>query len=93
MVQVGGDSAKSECYGLTVGTSENEQDEPVDTMFGGRYLNEFQKREGQWRISKRTDMADWAHRFPNGLDALASSGLMLNILQIQRPVHESYGRL
>lgn len=90
MVQVRGESAKSECYGLTVGTGKNEQGELVDTMFGGRYLDEFEKREGHWRISKRTYIADWTHQFPNGLDGLASSGLMLNVLQIQQPGHESY---
>ncbi|MEH6571252.1 MAG: nuclear transport factor 2 family protein [Halioglobus sp.] len=93
MVQIRGDSAKSECYGLTVGTSENEQGEQIDTMFGGRYLDELEKREGQWRISKRTYIADWTQQFPNGLDALTDSGFMLNILQIQKPDHESYRRL
>ena len=90
VVQVRGESAKSECYGLTVGTSENELGESVDTMFGGRYLDEFEKRQGQWRISKRTYLADWTHHFPNGLDALVSSGFMLNVLQIQQSGHELY---
>ena len=93
MVQVNGDKAKSECYGLTVGTSENEQGDLVDTIFGGRYLDELEKREGQWRISMRTYIADWTHHFPNGLEELSSSGFLLNILQIQEPGHESYRRL
>lgn len=90
MVQVQGDRAKSECYGLSEGTVEDEQGNLVDTLFGGRYLDELEKREGQWRISKRTYIADWTHSFPNGLDALASSGLALNILQILKPGHEAY---
>lgn len=92
-VQVHEDRANSECYGLTVGTVQNEQEELVDTLFGGRYLDEFEKRNGQWRISKRTYIADWTHSFPNGLAALASSGLDLNVLQILKPDHESYRRL
>lgn len=90
MVQVEGDSAKSECYGLSEGTVEDEEGNLVDTLFGGRYLDELEKRDGQWRISKRTYIADWTHSFPNGLEALASSGLDLNVLQILKPGHEAY---
>ena len=90
LVQVRGDKAKSECYGLSVGSSENEDGEVVDTMFGGRYLDELEKRDGQWRISKRLYIADWIHHFPNGLEAIDSSGLMLKILQITEPGHALY---
>jgi hypothetical protein len=90
MVQVQGSSAKSECYGLSEGTVEDEQGNLVDTLFGGRYLDELEKRDGQWRISKRTYIADWTHSFPNGLEALASSGFDLNVLQILKPGHEGY---
>ena len=93
MVQVSGEQAKSECYGLTVAASENESGELVDTMFGGRYLDELEKRDGEWRISRRSYIADWVQHFPNGLDALASSGLALNVLQIKQAEHEAYRRL
>lgn len=93
MVQVKGDKAKGECYGLSVGSSENEEGELVDAMFGGRYLDELEKRNGQWRISKRSYIADWIHHFPNGLDALADSGLMLKVLQIRESGHELYRQL
>ena len=93
MVQVQGDGAKSECYGLSAGTTENEQGELVDTLFGGRYLDEFEKRNGQWRISRRVYIADWIHHFPNGLEELATSGFELNVLQILKPDHQSYRRL
>jgi hypothetical protein len=89
-VQVRGDHAKSECYGLTVATAENEAGEPVDTVFGGRYLDELEKREGEWRISQRTYIADWTNSFPNGLEALAAGGLELNVLQILQPGHVAY---
>jgi hypothetical protein len=93
MVQINGDKAKSECYGFTAGTMEDEQGNSVDTLFGGRYLDELEKREGQWRISQRTYIADWTHSFPSGLDDLSNSGFLLNILQIKEPNHASYRRL
>ena len=88
MVQVDGDIARSECYGLSVGTAENEQGELVDTMFGGRYLDELEKRDGTWRISKRRYIADWINHFPNGLEAVDNGHFALNILQILAPGHE-----
>ena len=87
MVQVDGEKAKGECYGISVGSSENDEGELVDTMFGGRYLDELEKRDGEWRISKRTYVADWIHQFPNGLEAVSSGDFMLNILPIQQPAH------
>ena len=93
MVQVKGDHAKSECYGISVGSSENEQGELQDTMFGGRYLDELEKRDGQWKISRRRYIADWIHQFPNGLEALASGDLNLNILKILGSGHEAYRAL
>ncbi|MDX1734172.1 MAG: nuclear transport factor 2 family protein, partial [Halioglobus sp.] len=90
LVRVEGDSAKSECYGLSMGTLLDESGEKVTTLFGGRYLDELQKRDGQWRISKRTYIADWAHQFPDGLEEVMAGGLALNVLRIAAPGHEAY---
>lgn len=93
LVEVNGNTAKSECYGLSVSSAENEQGELVDFMFGGRYLDELEKRDGQWRISNRRYIADWLHQFPNGVAAITSSELMLKVLQIQEPGHTLYRQL
>ena len=90
IVEVNGDKAHSECYGLSLGSSNNEQGELIAAIFGGRYLDEFEKRDGQWRISKRQYIADWNYSFPDGLDAMAESGFLLNILKIAQPGHEAY---
>ncbi len=90
IVEVNGDKAISECYGLSMGASKNEQGELIAAVFGGRYLDELEKREGEWRLSKRTYIADWSHSFPDGLDAMAESGFMLNILQITQSGHKAY---
>ena len=93
MIQLQGDNAKSECYGITVARSENDEGEGVDTIFGGRYLDELQKRDGVWRISKRRYIADWSNGFPDGLKGMAENGLVLNTLQISEPNHEAYRQL
>lgn len=93
MVQLEGDHAKSESYGLAVGTSKNADGELVDTMFGGRYLDELEKRSGHWRISKRQYIADWVQHFPNGMEALSNGDFKLNILNIIEAGHDSYRRM
>ena len=93
MVQVNGERAKSECYGMALGTTQDEQGEMIDTLFGGRYLDELEKREGQWRISKRLYIADWVHHFPSGLDAINSGDFTLNIAKIVEPGHALYRKM
>ena len=90
VVDIDGDCANSECYGMTVGTSEDESGELVDTMFGGRYLDELARRGDEWRISKRNYVLDWIHKFPNGLEAASGGDFKLNILQILEPGHAGY---
>jgi hypothetical protein len=90
MVVIDGDSASSESYGMTVGTSKDESGELVDTMFGGRYLDELARRGDDWRISKRTYVLDWINKFPNGLEAASGGDFKLNILQILESGHGDY---
>ena len=90
IIKVEGNGASGESYGLSLGSVKNDAGELVDTLFGGRYLDEFEKWEGSWRIAKRRYVADWVHSFPNGLANLAESGLTLNQLQIPVPGHEAY---
>lgn len=32
-----------------------------DLIVYGRYLDHFERRNGEWRISRRTELIDWAH--------------------------------
>jgi hypothetical protein len=71
LVQVDGDEATSESYVLTYHRMDHEGRE-VDWTLGARYLDRLERREGEWRISRRTVVHDWS-RFddvappPNGL--------------------------
>lgn len=90
LVQIDGNKATGECYGIAVGTSEGEDGKLVDGMYGGRYLDELEKRDGEWRISKRTYILDWANSFPNSLEAMTPDDFSLNILKINEPGHPMY---
>lgn len=45
-----------------------------DTCMGGRYLDLFEKRDGEWRIARRTMLYDWSHDWGAATDW--SQGLM-----------------
>jgi hypothetical protein len=62
LIQVAGDTAEGECYGLAAGVSVREGHTVTD-VFGGRYLDRFVRREGQWLISRRVYVLDWQRSF------------------------------
>jgi len=88
----GPDTALAESYGIAVGTGETDG-VLQDNMYGGRYLDEFEKRNGAWRISKRTYILDWSTSFPNALKAVVEGGFPLNILDIREAGHEKYRKM
>ena len=49
------------------------QGTPHDLMFGGRYIDRLERRDGEWRIAERTAVMDWNQ---NGLStAIWDQGL------------------
>ncbi len=89
MVQVEGDRARAECYGIAVGGREVDG-QMEDRMYGGRYLDELEKRNGEWRISKRTYILDWSHEFPDALKATTGEDFALHVLNIHDGGHPMY---
>ena len=92
LVTVSGDTARAESYGLTMAAPPGEG-ERTATLFGGRYLDELEKRDGQWRISRRRYVADWAQQFPDNLADISAAGFSLNSLDISSPGHPDYRAL
>jgi hypothetical protein len=74
-VQAFGDSARAETYFSALHhlrSDEGANFEAVD----GRYIDEFQKRGGIWRISSRVVVIDFARKFPvSGSDVAKLPGL------------------
>lgn len=92
MVQLDGNKARAECYGIAVGAREVDG-VLQDSMFGGRYLDELEKRDGEWRISKRTYILDWSHQFPDALEKTTGADFDLHVLDITESDHPMYRRL
>lgn len=42
--------------------------EERDTTIGGRYLDQMEKRDGEWRIARRTMLYDWFQDFGVSVD-------------------------
>jgi 3-phenylpropionate/cinnamic acid dioxygenase small subunit len=63
MIEVDGDRARSECYFVCVLTV-SEQGGSRDYMNAGRYLDDFERRDGVWAISHRQCVYDWSHGEP-----------------------------
>lgn len=93
MIQLDGNRARAECYGIAVGSREGAGGELHDNMYGGRYLDELEKRNGEWRISKRTYVLDWSHQFPDALKEATGPDFDLNVLHITESGHPMYRKL
>ena len=93
LARIDGDRAESECYGMAQATSER-RGKLVDSVFAGRYLDGFERRKGEWRISRRRYVLDWTHEFEHGLDPFREAGPMaMPILDINESGHPEYRRL
>lgn len=80
--------ASGECYGIATATRK------VDGvwtggMYGGRYLDEFEKRDGEWRISARRYVMDWKGALPEQ-PGKPDPAFPLPILEIVQSGHEAY---
>ena len=66
-IELAGDTARVETqvqsyHRVDYGTEHH------DTVIGGRYLDVFEKRDGDWRIAERTMLYDWYQDFGVSID-------------------------
>lgn len=82
-------TASTECYGLATGVRE-EDGVWTGNIYGGRYLDEFEKRGGEWRICKRQYVMDWS--MPLGIqnNGTPNPDFPLSILEIVASGHPRY---
>jgi hypothetical protein len=89
-MRLGENRAEVESYGITVGSGDKRK---PSRMYGGRYLDTFEKRAGEWRIARRTYVLDWTKSFEDGSDVAKLEGGSLNVFDISAPGHSAYRRL
>jgi ketosteroid isomerase-like protein len=63
VIVVNGDEAEGESYVLAYHNYMTENG-PAVMMIGGRYLDRYLRKDGEWRIQHRKCTTDWGHEFP-----------------------------
>lgn len=61
LIELDGDVAASEAYFIAI---QREGGADVEDHIGGRYLDRFERRNGEWRIAHRLVVLDWSRRDP-----------------------------
>lgn len=59
--EIEGDVAHTETYYLFVAMNRDE----TNILAGGRYIDRFERRGGEWKIALRTNAIEWAGLLPN----------------------------
>ena len=59
MIDIDGDVAWTESYGLALHRIIDDGGGAFDSIFAARLLDRFESRDGQWRISARRVVYDW----------------------------------
>lgn len=59
LIEVDGDTASSEAYFFGI---QREKGSGYDDYLAGRYLDRFERRGGEWRISYRLVVLDWTRK-------------------------------
>ncbi len=59
-IRLDGERAEGEVYVLAMHRVQRGSGH-FDVLVGGRYLDEYRRRDGIWKFSRRAIVADWAH--------------------------------
>lgn len=82
--------AQGECYGVALGF-RREGDAPYKgNMYGGRYLDTYEKRGAEWRIASRRYIMDWTLPMPDQPDASPRADFPLPMLDLTESGHPDY---
>ncbi len=63
-IDLRGEVAGVESYFHALQADKDEAGKPRETMLLGRYVDRFEKRQGEWRIATRTVVYDWIRQQP-----------------------------
>jgi hypothetical protein len=71
LIELRGDVAAVESYFRTTLDGRDAQNRPQETLLAGRYIDRFERRNGEWRVSARTVVYDWVRhtRLESEMDA------------------------
>jgi len=87
-----GDTADVESYFYGIHRINTPDGGKSDVLGAGRYVDNFEKRDDEWRIAKRLVVTDWFRQYPDSADW--SNGMLGIAVEPggRHPVDESYRR-
>lgn len=59
LIAVEGDRAEGEVTMISYHLTKDDDGKDIEIIIGGRYLDRYEKRDGQWRFSHRKIVMDW----------------------------------
>lgn len=68
LIVIDGNDANTETYYQAYHRIRGENGVPFDVVGGGRYIDHFEKRNDEWRISERFVTTDWLRVYPDSID-------------------------
>lgn len=84
-------TAEGECYGVALGFRRESDAEPYKgNIYGGRYLDTYEKRGDEWRIASRRYIMDWTCAMPEQPDASPRADFPLPMLDLRESGHPDY---
>jgi ketosteroid isomerase-like protein len=86
-IQIDGDVAAVECH-VRAYHSMKTEGEKVEAIMGGRYLDRFERRNGEWRIAERKCVPDWEDNCTTLLDRETLDKLIA--IDVRQPNDDSY---
>ena len=86
-IKVDGDQAVGEVY-FQAFHKVVQDGEEKDLFISGRYVDRYERRDGIWKISFRSEVNDWARMKPDADTYLAGSGCLIGE---RKPGDYSYG--
>lgn len=89
LIDINGDEAFGEVYFQAFHRVVDGPEKPRDVVIAGRYVDRYEKRNGAWKFSYRSEVVDWAHDHPASDGFLEGSG---NILGARKPDDPLYNR-
>jgi hypothetical protein len=91
LVQLNGDEAAAESYFLCVLRGAGEEGAKFLIFMGGRYLDNFRREDGAWKIAKRVCVKDWSYGQPVENDPLAWANFLPGSWSQADPMYAALG--
>lgn len=88
--EIFGDRARGECYVTAFAVTAGQDSQEITA--GGRYLDQFERREGIWKIRHRRYIQDWRTSRPAQQDATTHGPTVRGAFYPDDPAHDFWAR-